>query len=197
MFSIMVFTALLDIGFQLLAFPFLLVPELTPASATSFCTDCLPADFFSAHWPIMLVGRSVSRSVGQLVSQSVSQSVVWLVGRLNCCSPSPAQSFLASISSMSMTKIFMLSYICTCFEMGPPLRRRRATVPRCIQLRWRPHRNHRFQQLLCYCMHVCCDNLVTATESLPSNGCLCWLHDSGFQQTSHKIIHYIPGFQSL
>jgi hypothetical protein len=48
----------------------------------------------------------------------VSQSV----GRLNCCWSSPAQSFLTSVSSRSMTKIFILSYTCTSFKMGPSLR---------------------------------------------------------------------------
>jgi hypothetical protein len=47
------------------------------------------------------------------------------VGRLNCCWPSPAQSFLALVSSTSVTEIFVPSKTCTCFEMGPPLRRRR------------------------------------------------------------------------
>jgi hypothetical protein len=28
--------------------------------------------------------------------------------------------------------------------------------------------------------------LVAATEPLPSNGCLCWLHNSGFRQTYHS-----------
>jgi hypothetical protein len=57
----------------------------------------------------------------------------WLasVGRLNCCWTSPAQSFLASVSSRSMTKIFVLSYTCTCLEMGPPLRRRKGSVLLC------------------------------------------------------------------
>jgi hypothetical protein len=46
----------------------------------------------------------------------------WLsVSRLNCCWPSPAQSFLASVSLRSMTKIFILSQTSMCFEMGPPL----------------------------------------------------------------------------
>jgi hypothetical protein len=47
------------------------------------------------------------------------------VGLSNCCWPSPAQSSLSSVSSRSMTKIFILSQTCACFEMGPPLRRRR------------------------------------------------------------------------
>jgi hypothetical protein len=34
----------------------------------------------------------------------------WTNGRwLNCCWPSPGQSFLASVSSKSMTKIYILS----------------------------------------------------------------------------------------
>jgi hypothetical protein len=33
---------------------------------------------------------------------------IWSVGQLNCCWPSPAQSFLVSVSSRSMTKIFIL-----------------------------------------------------------------------------------------
>jgi hypothetical protein len=37
----------------------------------------------------------------------------------NCCWPSPVQSFLASVSLRSMTKIFVLSQTCTCFKMGP------------------------------------------------------------------------------
>jgi hypothetical protein len=45
------------------------------------------------------------------------------VGRLNCCWPSPAHSFLASVFTRSMTKIFVFSQTCTCFETGPPFRR--------------------------------------------------------------------------
>jgi hypothetical protein len=47
----------------------------------------------------------------------------WLVGRVVCYWPSPAQSFLFSVSSRSMTKIFILFYTCICAEMGLPLRR--------------------------------------------------------------------------
>jgi hypothetical protein len=48
-----------------------------------------------------------------------------VLGRLNSCWPSPAQSFLTSVSSRSITKTFILFYTWKCFEMGPPLRRRR------------------------------------------------------------------------
>jgi hypothetical protein len=48
-----------------------------------------------------------------------------LVDRLNYCWPSPAETFLASFSSRSMSKIFILSYTHTCFKMGPHLRWRR------------------------------------------------------------------------
>jgi hypothetical protein len=54
-----------------------------------------------------------------------SHSRVLSVSRLSSCWPSPAQSFLASVSSRFMIKIFILSWTCTYFEMGPPLRRRR------------------------------------------------------------------------
>jgi hypothetical protein len=58
-------------------------------------------------------------TISQLTINSYLQlSNLNSVSRLNCCWPSPAQSFLASVSSRSMTKIFVL-----CFEMGPPLRR--------------------------------------------------------------------------
>jgi hypothetical protein len=54
-----------------------------------------------------------SRSVGRSVVRSVGRSVKLLL-------TSPAQSFLASVSSRSMTKIFILSQTCTCtcFEIG-------------------------------------------------------------------------------
>jgi hypothetical protein len=43
-------------------------------------------------------------------------SLQLLVGQLNCCWPLPAQSCLASVSSRSVTKIFILAYTCTCFK---------------------------------------------------------------------------------
>jgi hypothetical protein len=53
------------------------------------------------------------------------------VSRLDCCWPSPAQSFLVSVSTRSTTKIFVLSYTCTCLEMGPPLQRGEGSVFLC------------------------------------------------------------------
>jgi hypothetical protein len=44
------------------------------------------------------------------------------VGMLNCCRPSPAQSFLASVSSRSMLNIFIISGTCTSLELGLPFR---------------------------------------------------------------------------
>jgi hypothetical protein len=41
-------------------------------------------------------------------------------GRLNCCWHPPVQSFLAVVSSRSMTKICVHSQTSTCFEMQPP-----------------------------------------------------------------------------
>jgi hypothetical protein len=40
------------------------------------------------------------------------------VGRLNCCWSSPVQSFLVSVSSKSITKIFILSQTLTCFRVS-------------------------------------------------------------------------------
>jgi hypothetical protein len=52
-----------------------------------------------------------------------------------------------------------------------------------------------------YCwVRVCCGHHVTATEPLLSNGCLCWLHNSGFQYTCFKLLlmNYMPdSFQAL
>jgi hypothetical protein len=47
-----------------------------------------------------------------------------------------------------------------------------------------PHREHSFQQLFYCCPHVCCSHCLAVgmfAEPFPSNGCLCWLHNSGFQ----------------
>jgi hypothetical protein len=46
------------------------------------------------------------------------------VDRVNCCWPTPAQSF----SSRSMIKIFILFHTSARFEMGPPHRRTRTSV---------------------------------------------------------------------
>jgi hypothetical protein len=105
-----------------------------------------------------------------------------LVGRLNCCWPSSAQSFLASVSSRSTTKIFILSQTCTYFEMGRPLRRERfrsfcagatfvapqfrheyirfGTASRSL---WTPH------PLSLHCSNIC----ARYTERFPVNAGLC------------------------
>jgi hypothetical protein len=58
-----------------------------------------------------------------------------------------------------------------------------------IYHRHRPRRKHRFQQLFYCCVRVGCGHHVTATEPLRSDGCLCWLHNSGFQQTYHNTLY--------
>jgi hypothetical protein len=62
------------------------------------------------------------------------------------------------------------------------------------------HRKHSFRQFsyCCVCKlgwgHVMLLShcLVTGVleELFPSNGCLCWLHNSGFQQTCHNMNFY-------
>jgi hypothetical protein len=47
-----------------------------------------------------------------------SSSELASVGRLNYCWSSPAQAFLLSVSLRSMTKTFILSKTCTCFDRG-------------------------------------------------------------------------------
>jgi hypothetical protein len=51
-----------------------------------------------------------------------STVVLRSVGRVNCCSPSPAQSALVSGPVGTHAHIFVLSKTFTCFEIGPPLR---------------------------------------------------------------------------
>jgi hypothetical protein len=46
---------------------------------------------------------------GWLATDLVPNCLILAHGRLDCCWPSPAQSFVASVSSRSMTKIFILS----------------------------------------------------------------------------------------
>jgi hypothetical protein len=67
-------------------------------------------------------GNSVLRC--NWIIQSVVRSVKLLPA-------SPAQSFLASVSSRSMTKIYVLCWTCTCLEMGPPLWRGKGSVFLC------------------------------------------------------------------
>jgi hypothetical protein len=53
------------------------------------------------------------------------------VDLLHCCWASRAQSFMASVSSRSITKIFVLCQTCTCLKMGPLLRRGEGSVFLC------------------------------------------------------------------
>jgi hypothetical protein len=66
---------------------------------------------------------------------TVDSQLICSVHQLNCCWRSTAQSFLASVSSRSMTKNCILSWTCTCFEMGPPLRRKRSKSKPCYDRR--------------------------------------------------------------
>jgi hypothetical protein len=74
-------------------------------------------------------------TISQLTASTAYCQLSWLVGRLNCCWPSPARSFLVSLSSRSMTKICIFSGTCTCFEMGPPLRWKRSKSKLCYDRR--------------------------------------------------------------
>jgi hypothetical protein len=50
---------------------------------------------------------------------------------------------------------------------------------------------HRFPQLLrCY-VRVCSGDHVIATESLPSNGCICWLHNSALSIYATILFHQV------
>jgi hypothetical protein len=44
---------------------------------------------------------------------------------------------------------------------------------------------------------VCCGYHVTATDPSPSNGCLSWLHNSGFQQTCSNVYIYATHVYSV
>jgi hypothetical protein len=56
---------------------------------------------------LLLLGRDSAGS--NCHSHSHNHSLLKVDGRLYCCWPSPAQSFLVSLSSRSITKIFILS----------------------------------------------------------------------------------------
>jgi hypothetical protein len=67
------------------------------------------------------------------------------VGWLNCCWLSPTPSFLASVSSRSMTSSWSSLY-----NLGTD------------------RTENTFQQLFCCCVRICCGNHVTAAEPLPT-----------------------------
>jgi hypothetical protein len=53
-----------------------------------------------------------------------------------------------------------------------------------------PRCEHRFQQFFYCCVSACCGHCLatgTSAEPFPTNRCLCWFHNSGFQQTCHSI----------
>jgi hypothetical protein len=58
-----------------------------------------------------------------------------------------------------------------------------------------PNSKHRSQQFLYCCLRIRCrGNLFT--ETLPSSGCLLWLHYSGLQASCHSIIRCCPVFMT-
>jgi hypothetical protein len=120
-FSVTVFTVLLGSGFQRQTFPFLRLPELSPASATSFCNFQPTACLQTLYYDKRLVGQSVLvpsthlrlKTIFLLLSDSCGfvnvghpfwredGSVVY-----HCCWTSSAQSF----SGSSPTGLIVIFY---------------------------------------------------------------------------------------
>jgi hypothetical protein len=99
-----------------------MAPNVVDSVFTSlWAADCLIAPHGRNSWPLTLsrvwppLATPRYRRIA-IISNSVGRSLRLLL-------VSPAQSFLASVSSRSMTKIFVLSSKYRCSEMGPPLRR--------------------------------------------------------------------------
>jgi hypothetical protein len=94
----------------------------------------------------------------------------------NCCWPLPVQSFLGPSPTGLMTIFYCLIF--KTLQSGGNAS--------CHGL----SREYHFQQLFYCYVHVCCGQCLATgmfAEPFPSNGYLCWLRNSGFQQRCHNI----------